>query len=166
MKTFLVLLITLCSLSVYSQQSKVNGCYVSLIKPNSDELAWENDTLKFTFTPYTYYWNIKIENKINNKMTCLWDETLFIVKNRSSRIVFSNTLKIDVNKPKGEDILFPGTEIRKSILPVEKVQYGTMNNIFYRSDVRKADVPIKLVFPIKIDETVRDYEFEFNVTSK
>jgi hypothetical protein len=166
MKLVLFFIVAITAFSVFSQPYKTNGCYISLINPYSSDMSWENDSIKFTFTPYTYWWNIEIENKTNNKITCLWDETLFIVKNRSSHIAFDNTLKLDIDKPKGESIIASRTDLRKSILPVEKAKYGTISDVFYRSDVKKADVPIRIIFPIKFEETIKNYEFVFNVTSK
>lgn len=163
MKTIFISSVILLLVLSAGAQNKVSGCYIRTAG-GANELAWENDSLKFDFLPLSYSWRVTIENKADVTAKCLWDEALFIVDKKSSPIVFETTLKLDLDKSKGETLIAPGTLIRKDILPRENVSDGTISIVFNKGAVKKADIPIKLILPVEIGGVKRDYVFDFIVS--
>lgn len=107
------------SLVVAKGQEKYAGCVIEQTTPGANNMVWENDSIKFTFSPTDLFWSIKIENKTKANVECDWDKTLFIRNKKSSGIVFDNTIRMQKDAPKGTSIIASGTEISKSIFPLE-----------------------------------------------
>ncbi len=167
MKKTVFMLIALFILAVYSAnaQYKYAGCCIELITSGSDGLVWENDSIKFTFSPTDYFWKVTIENKTSEKAVCLWDETLFIRNKKSSSIIFDNTIRLKKDEPKGESIIASNTEIRKEIFPLELWWDTGAYPVFKKKSIKKeGDMIVRLIFPIDFGEEKIEYEFSFNVT--
>lgn len=167
MKKILLSIILACVFLTINAQQKSNGCCIEMVSPKSEGMIYENDTIKFKFDPTHLFWGITIENKTKVRMTCLWDKTVFIVDKKSSQIVFDDTRILDLNKPKGESILSPGTELSKSIFPLESVSKyeDKPYPVFRKSTIKNhGNTRIRLIFPIMQNGAEREYEFEFIVS--
>lgn len=169
MKKIFLLLTLICFFAFTNNkvmaQWKTSGCIVEQTTPNADGLVWENDSIKFKFSPYTYSWGIRIENKSNISISVLWDEVLFVRAKRSSNIIFDDTIMLYIDKPKGESIIAGGTLITKSILPRDVVYNGSISPIFYKSTIKKeGPMNIRLIFPVMVENQKRIYEFTFTVS--
>lgn len=146
-------------------QWKTSGCIVEQTTPNADGLVWENDSIKFKFSPYTYSWDVIIENKSNINISVLWDEVLFVIGKRSCNIIFEKTIVRNIDNPIGESFIAGGTLITKSILPRDRVRDGVMSSVFEKSTVKKeGPINIRLIFPVMIENQKRIYEFTFTVS--
>lgn len=163
---FALLAITLTALNVNAQH-KWGGCNIEQTTTNSNGLIWEDENVKFTFYPTDLFWSVTIENKSSGKLTCLWDEVLFIINKKSSKIVFDDTVRLKKDDPKGESVIASETEIRKEIYPVDlwwDSSIGGAQYIFKKRLIKKyGEMNIKLVFPLVSESGKTDYEFTFRV---
>lgn len=166
MKNILLQFILLFACCVANaQEYKYAGCIIQQTTPNSDDMIWENDSIKFTFSPTDFFWNVKIENKTNEKITCDWDNTLFIRNKKSSGVVFDNTIRIKKEESKGKSIIASGTEISKRIFPVENWWESGAQPVFKKKSISKeGDMTVRLMFPISYNDQPSDYEFSFNIS--
>jgi len=169
-KIFFTAVILLFNFSAFCQNYpvKLSGCCITMIKPVTNQMSWENDSVKFTFKPTKTFWGVTIENKTNVKMSCIWDNALFVVNKQSSPLLFDNTLIINKSASKGESQIASKTEISKSIYPFESyVKDGRnyVSDLFFKAGIKYyGDTSIRLIFPIKSGEKTREYEFEFKVS--
>jgi hypothetical protein len=165
MKKISVLLFLLCACCIVNaQEYKYAGCLIEQTTPNANGMVWENDSLKFTFSPTDFFWNVKIENKTSEKVVCDWDNTLFIRNKKSSGIVFDNTIRIKKDEPKGTSIIAPGTEISKEIFPLENWDMGVYSVFKKKSIAKEGDMIVRLIFSMYQGEQAKDYEFSFNIS--
>lgn len=153
------------SLVVAKGQEKYAGCVIEQTTPGANNMVWENDSIKFTFSPTDLFWSIKIENKTKANVECDWDKTLFIRNKKSSGIVFDNTIRMQKDAPKGTSIIASGTEISKSIFPLENWWETGAYPVFKKKSIKKeGNMIIRLIFPIKYGDSIRKYEFSFMVS--
>ena len=162
---FLLFAILSFCLTVKAQEYKYSGCIIEQTTPNSNGMVWENDSLKFTFTPTDMFWKIKIENKTKEKAICDWDNTMFIRNKKSSGIIFDNTIRIKKDEPKGTSVIASETEILKEIFPLENWWDTGAYPVFKKKSIAKeGDMIVRLIFPISFGEKAKDYEFSFNIS--
>lgn len=160
--------LVICSLFVFSfsidAQVKESGCIIEQTTPGANDMIWENDSLKFSFVPTSYFWTVRIENKTSNKMICDWDKVLFIYDKTTSGIVFDDTIELKKNDPKGTSIIAPNTILRKDIFPIESWgEYG-LSPVFLRQLIKKwGEDKISIVIPIQFGQNTKEYEFTFRV---
>lgn len=160
MKKALLILFVLITVSA-SGQNKVGGYCVKQTTPGADNLSWENDSINFIFYPSLDSWFIIISNKTSSSMTCLWDETLFVINGLSSPVIFNTTLNMNIYDPKGTSLIASQSTISKTIYPLNNYYAGQIHNILKRRDVKTGDVPIRMIFPILIGDNKVTYEFSF-----
>lgn len=165
MKRIFVCICLIMSLVVAKGQEKYAGCVIEQTTPGANNMVWENDSIKFTFSPTDLFWSIKIENKTKANVECDWDKTLFIRNKKSSGIVFDNTIRMQKDAPKGTSIIASGTEILKSIFPLENWWETGAYPVFKKKSIKKeGNMIIRLIFPIKYGDSIREYEFSFMVS--
>ena len=82
---------------IANAQSEWSGCLITMTSPKSGECSWENDSISFSFLPTELFWRVKIQNKFSNKIICNWDDVLFNVEDKTSGIVFDNTIRLKMN---------------------------------------------------------------------
>lgn len=166
MKSTFLLLSILCVCTIAkAQEYKYAGCIIEQTTPNSNGMVWEDDSVKFTFTPTDMFWKIKIENKTNEKIICDWDNTLFIRNKKSSGIVFDNTIRINKDEPKGTSAIASETELLKKIFPLENWWGTGAYPVFKKkSIVKEGDMVVRLIFPVIYGEKSKDYEFSFKIS--
>lgn len=163
-KTFLLLVFAFAMMSVKGQE-KYAGCIIEQTTPGANNMIWENDSIKFSFSPTDLFWTITIENKTNSKIECDWDNTLFIRNKKSSGIVFDNTIKMLKNEPKGTSVIASKTEISKSIFPLENWWDTGAYPVFKKKSIKKeGNMVVRLIFPIKYKDSSREYEFSFSIS--
>lgn len=164
-KYILAILLLLVPLSVLPQ-TPVDGVCISLISPELKSLAWENDSISFTFQPSEYFWDITIANKSNVNLKCLWSESLFIIGDISSQIIFDNTTMMLKNEPLPPSTASPNTKIRKSIFPLENFGSSAANPVFTKRLIKKyGDRTVTLIFPVQFDQKQSSYTFKFNISN-
>jgi hypothetical protein len=167
MKKLLSLILLLLTTLLVNAQVKCLGCYIEMLNKNANGMTWENDSLKFTFVPDSYFWEVNIENKTNTTAICDWDKTLFIVNKISSNIMFGTSTPLTMNQPKGTSSIGASSIIKSpQIAPI--VDYHgeeDLRHIFHKSDVKRegGSMPIRLIFPIAFNGKSKEYIFEFRV---
>ena len=152
---------------IANAQSEWSGCLITMTSPKSGECSWENDSISFSFLPTELFWRVKIQNKFSNKIICNWDDVLFNVEDKTSGIVFDNTIRLKMNDSKGKSIILPGSTESKELFPVARwTEYGP-TDIFKKKLIKKnGPVKVTLYFPVNYDNKVEDYTFNFIISSK
>lgn len=164
-KYILAILLLLVPLSVLPQ-TPVDGVCISLISPESKSLSWENDSISFLFQPDEYFWDVTITNKSTTNLKCLWNETLFIIEDISSHIIFDNTTMMLKNEPMPVSTVSPATKIRKSIFPLENFGSSAANPVFTKRIIKKyGDRTVTLIFPVQFDQKQSSYTIKFNISN-
>ena len=145
-------------------QVKESGCIIEQTTPGANDMIWENDSLKFSFVPTSYFWTVRIENKTSDKIICDWDNVLFIYDKTTSGIVFDDTIELKKNDPKGTSTIVPNTILRKDIFPIESWgEYG-LSPVFLRQLIKKwGEDKISIIIPIQFGQNIQEYEFTFRV---
>lgn len=163
-----VFIITALILSYFANaQEEWSGCLISMTNPQSNDCKFENDSVSISFRPRDLFWTVKIENKYSNKITCNWDDVLFNIEDKTSGIVFDNTIKLKMNDPKGKSTILTGSVETKEIFPIANwTEYGAEYIFKKRSIKKNGPVSVTILLPISYGNNVVDYTFNFSITSK
>lgn len=146
-------------------QTPVDGVCIDLLSPESKSLSWENDSISFLFQPDEYFWDLTITNKSNLNLKCLWNETLFIIGDISSNIIFDNTTMMLKNEPMPVSTVSPATKIRKSIFPLENLGSSITTPVFTKKRIKKyGDQTVTLIIPVQFDQKQSLYAFKFLIS--
>lgn len=157
-----ILIITLNSLN-FAQQN-VDGFCITLTDPESSSLEWSDDRASFSFTPSEYFWEVSIKNSAQENLTILWDETLFIIGDVSSKIIFDNTIISSKNEPLSPGIIVPGTRTIKSVLPVENFGSYATNPVYSKKILkRNGERIVTLIIPVLTSDNRHEYKFRFKI---
>lgn len=159
----LIITILTLQLPLFSQ-AIIDGCCVNLTEPASTSLSWSDDSVSFSFTPSEYFWGVSVSNNTTSSMTCLWNETLFVINDLSSRIIFDNTMLVQKNDPLAPGIIAPKTRINKSILPLENVGSYATNPVYTKKIIKHSGERIvTLIIPVQSGSIRNEYKFTFEI---
>lgn len=160
-KAILTTVSILFAISVQSQV-KNSGCMIHHTTEGSKEMVLENDTLKFEFKPTEYFWKVTIENKIDKSATIHWNEVSFIRNKKASKVVFDDTSRINMNDPLPDQSIPSYSEVSKEIYPSELWWESGPYPVYKKKSLRKeGDMLVRIILPIAIDGTKKNYEFSF-----
>lgn len=131
-------------------------------------IVFENDSLKFIFSPTDMFWGVRIENRLNKKISCDWDQSFFITGSTTSQIVFDDTNASQKNSPKGTSTVFPGTSVTKQIFALDNWKPDYMVHMFEKKILQKyskthGNYNYTLILTIVIDNKNFEYKFTFEI---
>lgn len=96
------------------QQSKDNQYYSVSISPTEYDDIWNG---------YTAF-NLTVRNKTSEDIEIDWNKTLFIMADQThGGFMYDGVLYKDRNNPKPPDVIFSGSEFRKTIYPNDLVRF-------------------------------------------
>lgn len=161
----LALILSIVSILGVSAQTKYAGCDIVMTTEGSSAMTWENDSIKFTFSPTDYFWKVEIENKTDGKALINWDEVVFIRNKKSSKIIFDNTSRIRMNDPLGETAIYSKSSIEKEIFPVDNWWETGPYPVFVKKSLNKeGDMTVRIIFPVLFSDVKVDHEFTFLIS--
>lgn len=172
-KQLLTLMALIISINMYAQDAKqnivINGCIVSMKESNQNDLTYENDSIKFSFTPDEYAWHTKITNNLGKDITVIWDKSTFILNDLSSKVIFANTLKMNIDNMIPNQDIVAGSFIQKHIAPAgiftKRYAEPTINRKQIKKDFEATGKPhtAKIRLAFLIDGHEKKYDFNFTM---
>lgn len=155
-------LILFNSLSLFAQYKDFGICYeIQKGQSEPNGLYAENDTIAAEFDPSPYSWRIVINNKLTKSISIDWGKAIFVINDKSSQIIFKNTLAININNQLGKELIASKTKLTKDIVPKSKVYDGVIYDIIKKSYLKKSDYTFRIILPITIDNMEKEFEFNF-----
>lgn len=167
MKELIFLLFTIVPISTFAQMVRTNK-YFRMDDPESTsmtDLIYENDSIYFRFYIARDFIGVSVKNKCDKTITIIWDESVLAVNGISDKTAI-------IGERNTSDI--PSSKIPKNTV-LEEVKLTQRNKhtlrhhpaIFSEKDFisKKDGMPIYLSFPIEVNGTKTEYEFNFSVLS-
>jgi hypothetical protein len=160
-----------------------------LITANSTNQSWTNDTIAIVFSFSRSSINFSLNNLTNETMKLRWDDATLIKHGSARRIMHSGVKYIDRNNSQPPTIIPGMTTINDVVIPVDNIRwrdgyygrnYSTPGEwvedpLFPEHDINKPEfreailkykgVVFSLILPIEHKNIVKEYKFEFEITS-
>lgn len=166
-KSLLFFALILCvSISVKAQHL-VNGCMVTLVESSDNSFTIKNDTLEVKFNPTEFFWNVIATNHLKSDVSLIWNKSSFIINNKSSKIIFDDTINFKKNDPIQDEQISAGSYIEKNIYPLENLEFSspTISKRFVKKDFEATGKPhtAKIRLAFLIDGQEKKYDFNFTM---
>lgn len=165
-----LLLFALCCVFSLSAQYKTykKNVYVKFDNIESekpDELISIQDSLSFTFKPYSdNFWETKIENNTNQRITIDWDNAIISSNNRSSKIIFSDDRRLFLGSPKQPEVILQNNYSSKRVDALVNFNGSVDHPLYYLKELkRNGTCKVVIILPIIKNDTTKEYEFSFTV---
>jgi hypothetical protein len=137
--------------------------------PASKNLSYKSDTLSVAFTPKEYAWGVKITNNQKDDISIIWDKSSFILNGASSKVIFDNTLKLNIENSIPDQELPAGSFVEKRIFPAGSFSERWPSKTIDKKEVRKllkeSGKPeiVKIILAIRIRGMIKKYDFNFEI---
>lgn len=148
--------------------------------------TYEDDYIKIIWGVYREQFGFVLYNKTNYTMKLLWDEASYIDYNgKSSRVIHSGIKYAERNAAQAPSVIAKGAYIRDIVAPSDNISYEkrySLTSSYYEWEQRALipsfasttetlleDCPryigkkVSVIMPIKIEDTVNEYVFTFDV---
>ena len=155
---------------------------VNLEEEGNTKYSYEDDLIKIVWLPLSDKFAFTLANKTSYTIKIIWDEAVYVDNNNSiGRIMHSGVKYVDRNNSQIPSIIIKNGIIDDAIIPTDNIyyqsgQYGggwKVNPIFKNKADSQEELNIlskknigkevKIVLPLKIQETINEYIFTFKV---
>ncbi len=147
-----------------------------IINPPTGTLSFEDEDLKFTFTPERDDIKISFVNKSTRPVKINWEGAVYVDKDGAShRLITKKVAYEDKDKPQKPTVITPGARLTERVMPADHIRhvlliwkvkpmFPELKNAFR---IEKWDrVTFKVILPIEVDGEEKRYEFEFKVKTR
>lgn len=119
------LLFTTCILLLASCTPSMHYTYkTEMVRPvASDNLIYENDTLRIKFVLQPKFILLRIDNKLNEGIKINWDEVSFSINGNTHRIVHKETGTMKIYDAQFTTSIPPHSYLKDGMIPVDKLVY-------------------------------------------
>lgn len=165
-KLLIIIPFILLGLSIKAQH-QVNGCIVTLAESSDKSFTVKNDTIEVRFNPTEFFWNVVITNHLKTDVSVIWNKSSFVINNKSSKIIFDETIRMKKDDPIQDQEITSGSYIEKNIYPLENLEFSTptISKRFVKKDFEATGKPhtAKIRLAFLIDGQEKKYDFNFTM---
>jgi hypothetical protein len=153
---------------------------VNFEEEGKTKYSYEDDMIKIVWLPLSTQFGFTLQNKTDHSIKIIWDEAVYVDQNGSSRRVIHKDIRYtDINNPETSSVVVKNATVDEMIVPADNIYSGyggwKTKPMFPNSANSEKELSIlaqqyigkevRVLLPLKIQETINEYIFTFKVES-